>query len=76
MLASLFSGKSYIELVKEFIEKIYIHEAKKYHCEPSDISLILVRDETGKIEILAYSRPENKTLRVIPDKEAEQILMK
>jgi alanine-alpha-ketoisovalerate/valine-pyruvate aminotransferase len=75
-ILSLLSGKDPIELAKEYIEKIYIHEAKKYHCNPSDISFILVRDETGKIEILVYSRPGNKTLRVLPDKEVQEILTK
>jgi hypothetical protein len=76
MLASLLSGKSYIELVKDYIGKIFTHEEKKFKCEPGDISVIIHKGKQGDIQIMIYSNPENIVLRILPDKEAEQILMK
>jgi hypothetical protein len=75
-LIDLITRRDYISLVKEFIEKVFVHEARLYRCEKQELSIILHRDNTGDIQILTYSNTENKTLRVIPDKEAQEILMK
>jgi hypothetical protein len=74
LLRLLTGDRDYIGIVKEFIEKIFVHEAKKYGCETNDLRLIVYHD--GKIEIGTYSVPENKVWRVIPDKEVQDILMK
>lgn len=76
MLQQLLQGKSYIEIVKEFIGKVFTHEEKKFHCEPGDISIILHKAKNGEIQIMCYLNTENTVLRIIPDKEAEHILMK
>lgn len=75
MINLLTGGKSYIDIVKEYIDKIFVHEARKYKCKPDDLQLVIYR-EYGKIMIGTYSVPENKVWRIIPDKEVEQILMK
>jgi hypothetical protein len=75
-MALLAGGKDYTDIVKTYIEKIFKHEAKKYQCEPHDLMILLDREEGGNIKIMTYSKPDNKTWRVIPDKEVEQILMK
>jgi hypothetical protein len=76
MLSALFSGKDYITIVKEFIEKIFVHEAKKFKCREDQIMIMLNRTKDKEIQIMTYSMIENVVLRIIPDKEAEQILMK
>jgi hypothetical protein len=76
-LFGLLTGKvSYIDIVKQFIEKIFKHEARKFNCEPSDVKLIIYRDISGNIEIGTFSNIENEVVRMIPDKEAQEILMK
>ena len=76
-LWDLITGKDYIGLVKQFIEKVFVHEAAKYACNKDDISIILIhgKDEND-IRIMTYSRTDDKPLRYIPDKEAQEILMK
>jgi hypothetical protein len=76
MLGALFSGKDSITIVKEFIEKIFVHEAKKFKCREDELSLILNRTKDKEIQIMTYSNTVDKVLRIIPDREAEQILMK
>jgi hypothetical protein len=76
MLSLLTGGKSYIDLVKEFIFKVFRHEARKYHCKPWDLSIVIDLDESGKMSIMTYSKQENKVWRVIPDNEVQDILMK
>ncbi len=76
MLGVLFSGKDYITVVKEYIEKIFVHEARKFKCREDELSLILNRTKDKEIQIMTYSNTENRVLRIIKDKEAEQILMK
>ncbi len=76
MLSLLTGGKSYIEFVKEFILKVFKHEARKYHCKPSDLSIVIDLEESGKMSIMTYSKQENKVWRVIPDSEVQDILMK
>ena len=80
ILSLLTSGKDYITIVKEFIEKVFVHEAKKFKCNTDDIALVLHREtkEDGEhnIIIVTFSKTENKALRVIPDNEVQEILMK
>jgi hypothetical protein len=77
IILDILSGKkSYIDIVKEFIEKIFRYEARKFNCEPSDIKLIIYREADGKIEIGTFSNRENKVMRMIPDEEAQDILIK
>jgi hypothetical protein len=74
-LAKLLSG-NYIDIVKEFIEKIFVHEARTFQCEPDENWLIIYRDKDGNIEIGTYSKTQNRVVRMIPDKEVQDILMK
>jgi len=74
-ILNLITGKDYIGLVKEFIGKVFTHEEKKYKCEPGDISIILHKGKQGEIQIMTYSNKENSVLRIIPDNEAQKILM-
>jgi hypothetical protein len=69
-------GKSPIAITKEFIEKLFIHEEKKYKCETGDISIILHRTRNKELQIMTYTNKENKVLRIIPDNEAQEIIMK
>lgn len=75
MLSLLTGGMDYVSIVKEYIDKIFVHEAKKYHCEKTDLSIIITYD-AGSMLIMTYSKAENKIWRVIPDKEVQDILMK
>ena len=75
MLSLLTGGMDYVSLVKQYIDKIFVHEAKKYHCEKTDLSIIITYD-AGSMLIMTYSKTENKIWRVIPDKEVQDILMK
>lgn len=72
----LTGGKDYTTVVKEYIKKIFVHEAKKFHCETSDLRLIVYYETDGTIQIGTYFTPGNKVWRMIPDKEIEEILMK
>jgi hypothetical protein len=75
-ILNLLSGKDYIGLVKEFIGKVFTHEEKKFSLQPGDISVILHKGKHGEIQIMVYSNIENQVLRILPDKEAQEILMK
>jgi hypothetical protein len=75
-ILDLFSGKDYIGLVKEFITKVFVHEAKKFKCKEEDISIILTCSKDKEIQIMTYSNVENRVTRIIPDKEVQDILMK
>jgi hypothetical protein len=66
----------YIGLVKKFIAKLFIHEARKFGYPEHEINIILHMDKDGKISISSYYRTENKGIRMIPDAEAQKILMK
>jgi hypothetical protein len=73
----LTSGKDYITLVKESIRKVFVHESRKYKCKEEDLSIILGMSKDKKdIQIMIYSNTENKVLRILSDKEAQEILMK
>ena len=75
-IMDLISGKKdYIEIVKEFIGKIFTHEEKKFEHQPGEISIILNKGRNGEIQIMTYSNTSNKVLRIIPDKEAQKILI-
>jgi hypothetical protein len=78
ILSLLTSGKDYITIVKEFIEKVFIHEEEKYKAEPSDLTIIINRTKNKDMQIMTYSNREgeNKVLRIIPDKEVQEILTK
>jgi hypothetical protein len=74
-LLSLIGAKDYIGLVKQVIAKLFTHEAKLLKKEEDDIIIMLTMTK-GNIQIMTYSRADNQVVRIIPDKEAEQILMK
>jgi hypothetical protein len=80
MILDILSGKKdYVTIVKEFIYKVFQHEAKKYQCEPKDLMIVIDCDQFNSAEnlkILTFSKKENVTWRVIPDKEVQEILMK
>lgn len=76
-ILGLLTGQSdYITIVKEFIDKVFIHEARKYHCERKDLKIIIHPEENNDMKIMTYSSIENRILRIIPDKEVQQILTK
>jgi hypothetical protein len=76
-ILGLFLGnKDYITIVKEFIFKVFVHEAKKYHCEPKDLSIVIDCDETNNLQIMTYIKKDNAIIRIIPDKEVQDILTK
>lgn len=75
----LISGKAdYITLVKEFIYKVFVHEARKYHCKPKDLKIVIdcEGDNASDLRIMTYSNEGNRIERIIPDKEVQEILMK
>jgi hypothetical protein len=76
LLSLLTGGKDYIGIVQEFIEKVFVHEARKYHCEKHDLSIVISRESDGSMLIMTYSKIENRVWRIIPDKEVQEILMK
>jgi predicted oxidoreductase (fatty acid repression mutant protein) len=76
ILETLLSGKSYIEIVKQFIGKVFTHEEKKFNHQPGDIVIMITKSKDGVLQIKTYSMIENTIVRTIPNKEAEQILMK
>ncbi len=77
-ILSLIAGKDYISLVKEFINKVFVHEEKKYKMEPGEVTIIITKSKNGNLQIISYdNRPDQNThLRIIPDKEVQDILMK
>ena len=75
-ILDLLTTKDYISLVKKFIEKVFVHEAARFGCNEEDLSIILTRTKNKDIQILTYSNSDNIVLRTIPDKEAQDILMK
>lgn len=72
ILGAIFSG-SYIGVVKEYIDKIFKHEAKLFNHLDDEFDVIL-RKEGGIIKMKIYSHKEKKWLRDIEDEEAEKIL--
>lgn len=61
---------------KKYLEVIFKHEAKKYQCVSSDLKLLIAREADGNIQLMTYSDSQNAVLRIIPDKEILQIVMK
>lgn len=76
ILSLLTGGKDYITLVKEFIHKVFVHEARKYHCQPHELKIVIDLDEQGKMCIMTFTNKDNRVERIIPDKEVQEILMK
>ena len=76
ILSLLTGGETIIDVVKHYIKKIFIHEARKYQCQPSDLKIVINCETTGEMSIMTYSIPDNKVWRVIPDKEVQEILIK
>ena len=72
LIGAMLSG-NYIGIVKEYLDKIFVHEAKQFQHNEGDFDVIL-RKRNGTIRIFVYSNKENKLLREMSDKEAEQIL--
>ena len=75
-LLSLITGNDYITLVKKFINKIFLHEAKKYNLPDKEITILINKDTGGVMRILTYSNRDQKVLRHIPDEEVQKILTK
>jgi hypothetical protein len=76
ILGLLTGNTDYIGLVKEFIDKVLIHEAKKYHCNREDIKIIIHPEPDNNISIASWSNITKQTLRIIPNKEIQDILTK
>ena len=72
ILGAIFSG-SYIGVVKEYIDKIFKHEAKLFNHLEDEFDVILKKKD-GEIHIYIYSHKEKQWLREMSDKEAEKIL--
>lgn len=72
LIGAMLSG-NYIGIVKEYLDKIFVHEAKLFEHGESEFDVIL-RKSNGNIRIFIYSKKENKLLREMSDKEAEKIL--
>ena len=68
------TGKGYIGLVKQYIEKIFKHEAKLYDHNQAEFDIVLRKGPDGNIRIYTYSTKHKKLLREIKDTEAEKIL--
>lgn len=75
MLSSLLSG-SYVDIVKQYIDKVFVHEAKRYQCKKSDLSIIISGEADGSMQVMTYQKSVNKVWRIIPDDELQRILMK
>lgn len=75
ILMGLLGGQSYIDIVKVYIKKLFVHEAKKFHCNESDLKIIINYETDGTMSIMTYSVKENRVWRIIPDDEAQKILM-
>jgi len=75
-LLETFLGDSAINIVKKYIKKLFVHEAEKYRCSPSDLKIIINHEIDGSISIMTYYIPDNVVWRIIPDNEVEKILMK
>lgn len=75
LLSLLTSGKDYTGIVKQFIEKVFVHEAGKYECKPEDLRVVIARFPDGNMSINTYKTTGQK-LRTIPDEEVQNILMK
>ena len=76
ILSLLTGGGTVIDLVKSYIRKIFIHEAVRYRCKPSDLKIVIDYEITGEMSVMTYHIPGNKVLRIIPDKEVQEILTK
>ena len=72
ILGAMLSG-NYIRIVKEYLDKIFVHEAKMFDHKENEFDVIL-RKSDGNIRIFIYSKKENRLLREMSDKEAEKIL--
>jgi hypothetical protein len=76
MLGILSGKKDYIGIVQQFIDKVFVHEAKKFAVEKSRLDIIIGWASDGSMQVMTYSLDENKVLRIIPSKELQDILMK
>lgn len=76
LISLLTSGKDYITIVKEFIGKVFLHEEKKFKHQPGDIVIMITKSKEGNLQINTYSMIENTVVRIIPDKEIQEILTK
>jgi hypothetical protein len=72
IIGAMITG-NYIGVVKEYLEKIFKHEAKLFDHNDTEFDVIL-RKREGEIKILIYSHKQNRWLREMSDKEAEKIL--
>jgi hypothetical protein len=72
ILGAVLSG-SYIGVVKDYLQKIFKHEAALFEHRENEFDVIL-RKTDGNIRIFIYSNKEKRLLREMSDKEAEKIL--
>lgn len=68
------TGKGYIGIVKDYLDKIFKHESGKFQHHEPEIDIILKKYSDGNIRIFTYSNRDRKLLREIKDTEAEKIL--
>ncbi len=70
---SAIMGGSYIEIVKKYIDKIFVNESELFNHSDEDFDLI-IRKVNGQMRMFIYSRKTESLLRELSDKEAEKIL--
>lgn len=73
-IVAALTGKGYIGIVKEYIDKIFVHSAKKYGHREDEVDVILRKLPNGDIRIYLYSMRDKKLLHELRDTEAEKIL--
>jgi hypothetical protein len=74
VLIGALTGKGYIGIVKQYIDKVFKHESKKFDHREPEIDVILRKYPDGNIRIFTYSTRDKKLLRELEDTEAEKIL--
>jgi len=76
LVSLLTGGNDYTAIVKEFINKVIVHEAKKFRCKREDVKIIIHPEADDNVTIASWSNITKQTLRIIPDKEVQEILTK
>lgn len=60
-------------IVKKYIKKLLVHQARKYDHELSEIDIV-TRYHNQNITLITYSLRYRQALNVLSDKEVEHIL--
>ena len=65
-------GGSYIDIVRKYIEKIFVHESNKFQIPDSDFDLV-IRKVDGVMRMFIVGK-NGQLLEELKDKETEKIL--